>query len=663
MSPPITLDPRNLPEYALRTTLRMFAAIVASLIFTFVVATLAAKSRKAELVIIPALDILQSVPVLGFLTFTVTFFLGLFPGNVLGAECAAIFAIFTAQAWNMAFSFYQSLRTIPSDLDECARHFRLSPWLRFWRLEVPFAAPGLIWNTMMSMSGGWFFVVASEAITVGDTTVTLPGIGSWIAIAIARENLGAVALAVGTMAIVILAYDQFVFRPIIAWADKFKFEQTAAQERPHSWVYDLMRRTKVLRRLMAPLARLGDHVSTVRLPLPKRPRKTLPPWFDRATNLVWLGVVLAVTAYALWVIVEYVHSTLGLHEILTAIGLGLLTLLRVVILIALASVVWVPIGVWIGLRPWAAERVQPIAQFLAAFPANVLFPIAVVAIVQLALEPEYLAEPADGARHPVVHPLQRHRRRQCVPDRSTRGRNPLPFAFAAVVAQGDRAWHPALLRDRRADRDRRIVECKHRRGSGELGTDQASSSGDWGLYRRGNRCGRLSPGRARDSSDVDVRDRHEPDSVAAALPDCRGALPVELRRVSRAIEADNHSWLERSRMDAPVAKRTSVLADAPLVKVDGVSRTYHKGGGNDLLVLQDVSLELRANEIVSLLGRSGSGKSTLLRIIAGLMPPTRGTVAIDGETVDGPARADRHGVSELRSVPVADRAAERGNRA
>ena len=159
----------------------MFAAIVASLLFTFVVATLAAKSRKAELVIMPALDILQSVPVLGFLTFTVVFFMGLFPGSELGAECAAIFAIFTSQAWNMAFSFYQSLRTVPRDLDEVSRHFRLSPWLRFWRLEVPFAAPGLIWNTMMSMSGGWFFVVASEAITVGDTTVKLPGIGSWLA--------------------------------------------------------------------------------------------------------------------------------------------------------------------------------------------------------------------------------------------------------------------------------------------------------------------------------------------------------------------------------------------------------------------------------------------------------------------------------------------------
>ena len=171
---PITLDPRNLPEYALRTTLRMFAAILASLLFSVVVATLAGKSRKAELVIVPALDILQSVPILGFLTFTVLFFLRLFPGSQLGAECAAIFAIFTSQAWNMTFSYYQSLRAIPSDLDELTRHFRMSPWLRFWRLELPFSAPGLIWNTMMSMSGGWFFVVASEAIAVGDTRSQSP---------------------------------------------------------------------------------------------------------------------------------------------------------------------------------------------------------------------------------------------------------------------------------------------------------------------------------------------------------------------------------------------------------------------------------------------------------------------------------------------------------
>ncbi len=179
------------------------------------------------MVLIPVLDMLQSVPILGFLSFTVTFFLGLFPGNTLGAELAAIFAIFTSQAWNMAFSFYQSLRTVPRDLDEVARGFRLTGWQKFWQLEAPFAMPGLIWNTMMSMSGGWFFVVASEAITVGDTTITLPGVGSYIAKANDEGNWSAIGAAILTMAIVILLYDQLLFRPIVAWADKFRVELSA----------------------------------------------------------------------------------------------------------------------------------------------------------------------------------------------------------------------------------------------------------------------------------------------------------------------------------------------------------------------------------------------------------------------------------------------------
>src|SRR5579863_4399934 len=225
---PVSLDPANLPLYALRTTMRMLLAIVCSIVFTFSYAALAAKSRRAEIVLIPLLDILQSVPILGFLTFTVVFFLNLFPGNVLGAELACVFAIFTSQAWNMTFSMYQSIRNVPKDLEEATQSFHLSPWQRFWRLDVPFAMPGLIWNTMMSMSGGWFFVVASEAITVGDKTVTLPGIGSWLAIAIDKGDFGAVAWAVGAMAVVILVYDQLLFRPIVAWADKFRFEQTAS---------------------------------------------------------------------------------------------------------------------------------------------------------------------------------------------------------------------------------------------------------------------------------------------------------------------------------------------------------------------------------------------------------------------------------------------------
>ena len=390
---PVTLDPMNLPGYALLTTLRMFAAIIASLLFTFVVATLAAKSRKAELVIIPALDILQSVPVLGFLTFTVVFFMRLFPASELGAECAAIFAIFTAQAWNMAFSFYQSLRTIPSDLDEVSRHFQLSPWLRFWRLEVPFAAPGLIWNTMMSMSGGWFFVVASEAVSVGNTTFKLPGIGSWLALAIEQKDIGAVALAVATMAAVILAYDQLLFRPIVAWADKFRFEQTAAQQRPQSWVYNIMRRARLLKRLLALFSALQARAASIR---PFRSNVRLPamsPRWSKATDLVWIVIVLAGAAEALWRMIDYMRTTLGPRDVIEAVGLGSLTLIRVVVLIAIASVIWVPISVWIGLRPWAAEKVQPLAQFLAAFPANVLFPIAVVAIVSLHLDPNIWLSP------------------------------------------------------------------------------------------------------------------------------------------------------------------------------------------------------------------------------------------------------------------------------
>src|SRR5262249_14151665 len=314
---PVVLDPLNLPDYALRTTLRMFAAILASLVFTFVVGTLAAKSRKAELVIVPALDILQSVPVLGFLTFTVVFFMRLFPGSQLGAECAAIFAIFTSQAWNMTFSFYQSLRTLPRDLDEVSRHFRLSAWLRFWRLEVPFAAPGLIWNTMMSMSGSWFFVVASEAITVGDTTVKLPGIGSWLAVAIDERNVQAVVVAVLAMGAVIFAYDQLLFRPIVAWADKFRFEQTAAQQRPNSWMYDIVRRTRLVRRLVRPLGQL-----IARLPLataqPRR-RRPLPAGLARAADLLWLLLVVCVLAYALREIVDYVAAALNWTDVTTVV--------------------------------------------------------------------------------------------------------------------------------------------------------------------------------------------------------------------------------------------------------------------------------------------------------------------------------------------------------
>jgi len=383
---PVSLDPSHLPLYALRTTMRMLLAIVCSIIFTFIYAAVAAKSRRAEMVLIPLLDILQSVPILGFLTFTVVFFMNLFPGNVMGAELACVFAIFTSQAWNMTFSMYQSMRNVPKDLEEATQSFHLSGWQRFWRLDVPFAMPGLIWNTMMSMSGGWFFVVASEAITVGNTTVTLPGIGSYVALGIEKQDLKAIGYAILTMLLVIIAYDQLLFRPIVAWADKFRFEQTASGNPPTSWMLDLFRRTRALRALTLPFAAVNRALSNLRIngPASVQPtKKAGPP--SRAVDAIWFLLIGVSTGYAAYRAYEYLSASLGLSDIFAAFGYGLLTLTRVIVLIALATLVWVPVGVWIGLRPKLAESIQPLAQFLAAFPANLAFPVFVYLIVHYGL--------------------------------------------------------------------------------------------------------------------------------------------------------------------------------------------------------------------------------------------------------------------------------------
>jgi NitT/TauT family transport system permease protein len=390
---PVSLDPSNLPEYAARTTLRMLIAMVLSLIFTFTYATLAAKSRRAERLLVPLLDILQSVPILGFISITVVFFMALAPGRVLGAEFAAIFAIFTSQAWNMAFSFYQSLRTVPTELVEATRNFRLSPWMSFWRLDVPFAMPQLIWNMMMSMSGSWFFVVASEAISVGNTTITLPGVGSYIALAIEQRNLAAVGYAILTMLIVILIYDQVLFRPLVAWADRFRFEQEPGVIAPESWVLQVMRRSRLVDRLTQPFASTWRRLLVARWSKAAEPAKRAPEKPHGWITFQWIAIITVLTAVALWQVAEFVIRDITASDIATALLLGLATLSRIIVLIALASVIWVPIGVWVGTRPKVANFVQPVAQFLAAFPANLLFPIAVSAIVVLKLDPNIWLSP------------------------------------------------------------------------------------------------------------------------------------------------------------------------------------------------------------------------------------------------------------------------------
>ncbi len=391
---PISLDMAYLPYYLLRTTLRMFMALAASLVFSVVFAVLASRYRAAEKFLVPMLDILQSIPILGFLSITVTGFIALFPGSLVGVECAAIFAIFTSQAWNMAFSLYQSFRTVPAELAEASRVFQLSGWQRFWRLDMPYAMPSLLWNMMMSMSGGWFFVVASEAISVSNQNIKLPGIGSYIAVAIEAKDLGAIGLAVGAMLVGVLLYDQLFFRPLLAWADKFRFEEIGGAQEQTSWLLTWLRRTERLQTLGDGFASLLNrsfglfrrhHDGT------SIKARTLEP----SQNLVraWDAALAALILFASWRLADFIHTEVGWGEVGHVFVLGFYTLLRVMVLILLAALVWVPVGIWIGMNPKIAARVQAVAQFLAAFPANLMFPVFVLGIVHFKLTPDIWLSP------------------------------------------------------------------------------------------------------------------------------------------------------------------------------------------------------------------------------------------------------------------------------
>jgi NitT/TauT family transport system permease protein len=378
----VSSDPANLPYYAARSLLRMFIALGLSIVFTFVYATAAARSRRAEKVLIPVLDILQSVPILGFLTFTVTFFVDVFNGSLLGLECAAIFAIFTSQAWNMTFSFYHSLITQPRDLDEASRMLRLTKWQRFWRLDVPSSMIGLVWNGMMSFGGGWFFLAASEAITVLNRQYSLPGIGSYVATAATEGSLSHTALAIVVMIAMVVGVNFVFWRPFVAWADKFRFEESEAAEKPRSIVLDALRRSSIpglFGRAFRPVGHFLDRITrpfgTAEHPLRADERRR------RRGDLVFGTAVIAVVAFGAYGGASYISRKVGFSQFAYAFGLGAITLSRVVVLVIFATLVWVPVGVVIGMNPRLSRFAQPIVQILASFPANFLFPVAAAVFV------------------------------------------------------------------------------------------------------------------------------------------------------------------------------------------------------------------------------------------------------------------------------------------
>jgi NitT/TauT family transport system permease protein len=382
----VSTDPANLPYYAARSLLRMFAALVVSVVFTFVYATAAARLRRADKVLLPVLDILQSVPVLGFLSVTVTAFISLFPGSELGLECASVFAIFTSMAWNMTFAFYYSLVSQPRELDEVARLLRLTKWQRFWRLDVPGGMIPLVWNGMMSFGGAWFFLAASESITVLNHHYALPGIGSYAAAAIAAGNLGEVGIAIAVMIVMVIGVNAVFWRPMTAWSERFRVEETEAEVRPRSLVLEVLRRSSVPEMLGRPLKPAGVALDRLMRPfgLAERPL-TVSPTRERAGDAFFAGVLTVLVIFGAVRALGYVNSTVGLGEFGHALGLGAATFTRVVVLLVVATVVWVPIGVWIGLNPKVTRFAQPVVQVLASFPANFLFPFATVAFIALGI--------------------------------------------------------------------------------------------------------------------------------------------------------------------------------------------------------------------------------------------------------------------------------------
>jgi NitT/TauT family transport system permease protein len=380
--PSVSLDPRNLPNYAARSTLRMFVALGFSTLFTFAYGYAAARNKRAERVLVPLLDILQSVPVLGFLSVTVTAFIALFRGSLLGLEAASIFAIFTAQAWNMTFSFYQSLRTVPGELDEMATLYRLSRWERFTRLELPAAAIGLVWNGMMSFGGGWFFLAASEAISVLNRQYTLPGIGSYVAAAIQARDFGAIGWAIVAMIVVILMIDQLFWKPLVTVADRYKLELSAG-ESPQSWLVDLWRSASLPRyaeRAVEPALRALDGWLSAATAVPATVRRDRP---SRTGDAVYNAILALISAGLLVAAVRFVLSAIGIGEVEEAALLGLATGGRVMVLLIFSTLIWTPVAVAIGFNPRLARVSQPVVQILASFPANFFFPFATIVFIRL----------------------------------------------------------------------------------------------------------------------------------------------------------------------------------------------------------------------------------------------------------------------------------------
>ena len=382
--PTIDLHPSALPKYALYSVMRITAAYFLSLAFTLAYGYLAAHNAKAERLLIPLLDTLQSIPVLSFLPGVMVAMAALFPTRQLGLELGSILLIFTGQVWNMTFSVYSSMKSVPREMHEAAEVYRLNWWQSLTQLELPYAAIGLVWNSMMSVAGGWFFLMACEMFVLGNRDLRLPGLGSYLQTAASAGNTRAILWGLVVLVTVIVLTDQLVWRPIIAWAEKFKFEQVEATEIPRSPVLELLRRSKLLslaaRVSFRPLREaLNLYFAAKHQPSQgKGAAAQVTKWIARALTLgAVLGVLYAMGKMGV-MLVSVSRPELG--GILWGAGA---TFLRVEFTILLATLWTLPVGVFVGLRPRLSAIAQPIAQIAASVPATALFPIILLALIRI----------------------------------------------------------------------------------------------------------------------------------------------------------------------------------------------------------------------------------------------------------------------------------------
>ncbi len=377
----INLDPRLLPYYTLRTTMRLLLGLAFSLLFTFVFGVMAAKYKAAERIILPFVNFMESVPLVGFLTFTTVMFIALFPHNIMGLECAAIFGVFTGQAWNMMLIFYQTIRIVPQELNEAADMFHQNAWSKFWRIECPYSMPGLLWNTMVSQSAAWFAILATEAIPVKTNTVELPGVGAFMAEALSQANASAVLYSVLALILNIILLDQLIFRPLVRWVHKFKYEDTASSNQNTSWFYSLIRHSHSSVYLSRGLKSFA-HFWVYGLPnlcLKLRLDKIIK--FSRRgtfwVSRLWYLLVICSCCYYGYLLWQFLPKA----DLIKMPLLMSLTAIRVFAAMGLSILIFVPLGVWIGLNQKLVKFFQPIIQVLAALPANLFYPLVAILLI------------------------------------------------------------------------------------------------------------------------------------------------------------------------------------------------------------------------------------------------------------------------------------------